>query len=423
MRNSFLSIINGLKSDKNLAYASYLLAFSFALWPFMVSLSFILFAFLCLFHLRRPLHVEVNFSHVVLLGALFVLYIIGLAITPTLDRGLVLVERISPIFLVPVLLYFSSIHLILNYNRLKSTFIFGVLVSCSISVIVAIFNVITTGDFNTLFYYELAAFFHLHPTHYALFVLTAIHFLIHHTNSYLVKFRTGILLFFIAFILFLQVKIAVIGLFLYLLFYVFIYNGSVLNRKKLIFPFLLLIILFSIGTQLDNNRINEIFKKRTSIEIGNTNEDGVSQRLWLWNEAYRQLKEKPLLGYGLGSQNSIFKWEAEKYNLENVESHEYSAAIKQIAQLNLHNQYIQTIYELGIIAGLVYILSILILLIIGFKFKRTDFIVIFLFFLLFQLSENLLERQMGIYFYAFIIALLFFEHRSLADNKKCIKHQ
>lgn len=423
MRNNISLVIKYLCSDRNLALSAYLLAFSFALWPFIVSVTFIFFGFLALFHLSKPLKVDVRPIHVVLLSTLFILYLLSLAITPTPDRALELIHRISPIFLVPVLLYFSRIHLIVNYNTLRRTFILGILLSCSISFVVGIFNVIVTNDFGALLYYELSAFLHLHPTHYSLFILTAIHFLVNQTNLYLVKFRIPILLFFGVFIFLLQVKIALVGLFLYFLLYVIIYKKGSLNRRKFLLTISVLIILISIGSQLEVNRFNEIFKNRNSIEVGNKDEDGVHQRLWLWKQAYIQIKIKPLLGYGLGSQNSIFKWKVEKLNLQNHNSYQYSIASKEIATKNLHNQYVQTIYELGIIGGLLYLASIVILIRYGVKYEKIDFIVIFVFFLLFQLTENLLERQMGIYFYAFIITLLFFESNLSLDKNKCKEHQ
>lgn len=420
MKSKVSLIVQNLKSDRYLAVMAYILAFSFALWPFVVSLSFILFGFLAIFHLRKPNHQVVKPVHVMLFGALFLLYVVALPLTPTIDRALVLVHRISPIFLVPLLIYLTRLHKILNFKTLKFFFVVGLLVSCTLSLIVAVIKVISLGDLSSLFYYKLAAFWHLHPTYYSLFILTAIHFLMNHQNTYLRRFKTSILLFFGVIIFLLQVKIAVIGLFIYMLVYLAVYRKGSFKKRKLVLPAILLLLLMIIGSQLEVNRFGELFENRSTIEIGNSNEDGVHQRFWLWEQAFLQLREKPLLGFGLGSQNSIFRWKVEKENLLNQDSYNYSIATKEIASKNLHNQYVQTLYELGFVGGVVYLASIVVLLWKGYKNKKSDFLLVFGFFLLFLITENLLERQLGIYFYAFIVTLLFFEKDLAMENSKDI---
>ena len=104
----------------------------------------------------------------------------------------------------------------------------------------------------------------------------------------------------------------------------------------------------------------------------------------------------------------------------NQGAYNYSIATKEIASKNLHNQYVQTIYELGFVGGFVYLISIVVLLWKGYKNKKSDFLLVFGFFLLFLITENLLERQLGIYFYAFIVTLLFFEKDLAMENSKDI---
>lgn len=361
-------------------------------------------------------------NDVFFLATLFFIYLLNFVTNPIIDRALQLTYRVLPIFLVPLLMYLTNFHLKLDYDKLKKSFVMGIVVSCSMSIIIGLFNFIKLGDVHVLFYYELGDFLHIHPTYYALFILTAIHFLINENTIFNNRIKITLILFFIVFLFLLQVKIAFFGLFFYVLFYLFLYKRKSFLKKGFLISLLLFITLASIGSQFEFNRFNEIFMNRNSIELGNNNEDGVYQRLWLWREANRQIKEKPLLGYGLGAQKSIFKWKAEKYNLETNVSNEYAIAAKQISKLNLHNQYLQVIYELGIVGGLFYFGSIIMLIINGLRHKKIDFIIIYSYFLLFQLTENLFERQMAIYFYAFMITLLYLEKNGLQDSNKCITH-
>ena len=92
--------------------------------------------------------------------------------------------------------------------------------------------------------------------------------------------------------------------------------------------------------------------------------------------------------------------------LENPNLHTYDTAVKINAKKNLHNQYITILYEFGIVGFLLFIISIVLL----FKqvYKNNNYLSLYLFssYLLVLFTENLLDRQMGVY-YTFILSLLF----------------
>lgn len=108
------------------------------------------------------------------------------------------------------------------------------------------------------------------------------------------------------------------------------------NYKKMLFIYF---IIFSIGTLVMINKIDPI-------------------RHQLWSISLSAIKEKPLLGYGLGSSENI---------ILNKELN-YKNGFTSILKLNHpHNQYISYILEIGLLGFLVLVTLLLIL---NFKYKK-----------------------------------------------------
>ncbi|WP_419698380.1 O-antigen ligase family protein [Mucilaginibacter sp. NFX135] len=129
-----------------------------------------------------------------------------------------------------------------------------------------------------------------------------------------------------------------------------------------------------------------------------------------WRVAAARIKDKPLLGYGSGSEVSLLK--DDFYNAKM-----YSSYLKG---LNSHNQYISFVLKSGVWGLAIYILT----LVYGFKiaFKRKD--VLFISFMLIiavvSVSENILDVDKGVMFYSFFFSFFLF---SAPDNETIIKEQ
>ncbi|MEO8886931.1 MAG: O-antigen ligase family protein [Mucilaginibacter sp.] len=121
-------------------------------------------------------------------------------------------------------------------------------------------------------------------------------------------------------------------------------------------------------------------------------------RVARWGEAVKLIKQAPLIGHGAGTEvpmlhESFFK---QKY---------YSSFLKN---LNAHNQYLSFLFKAGIWGLLVYACT----LIYGFRVavKKHD-LLFFTFMLLIALvsvSENLLDVDKGVFFYAFFFSFFMF---------------
>ena len=404
------------KSERNYILSCYCMVFLLPSFPFLSSFSLIVFFVFSLSHLKQ----HNNNKHLKSMGVfliLFLMYVVSLFFSPYTERALELIFRIAPTFIFPLLIYYSKLHHKINYSLLKNYFLLGVIVSCLVSLLASLIISFLEKDYQYLFYYNLGKTLHIHPTYYSLFVLTAIHFNLTNQNKLMLKYKPYIssLLFLMVFLL--QSKTALVVFIGYALFIVIANKFSFRNNKEMYIPLAFIILIIALSSSLNKNRFNEFFKSSGIAEIGTFQENGIAQRLWLWNEAIEQIKQSPLIGFGIGAQNKKFKWEVEKKTLNNNFSLAYTKAIKRISLLNLHNQYLQILYDLGIVGLSLFVFFVIQALFLGFKNKNISFVIVFLYFTTFLWTENLLDRQAGVYFYSVILSLLYFEDWALNCKK------
>ncbi|WP_295718632.1 O-antigen ligase family protein [Mucilaginibacter sp.] len=140
--------------------------------------------------------------------------------------------------------------------------------------------------------------------------------------------------------------------------------------------------------------------------------ESTDPRLARWHVVVELIKQRPLMGYGSGSEVSLLHDEFFKAKM-------YSSFL---AGLNSHNQYLSFIMKSGVWGLLVYLLTLGY----GFKmaFKKKDlvFISFMLVIAIVSLSENVLDADKGVMFYSFFFAFFLFsdssEKSSLAGKNK-----
>jgi O-antigen ligase len=128
------------------------------------------------------------------------------------------------------------------------------------------------------------------------------------------------------------------------------------------------------------------------------NNELLDPRMARWGEVIKLIKQAPVIGHGAGTEvpmlhESFFK---QKY---------YSSFLKN---LNSHNEYLSFLFKAGIWGLLIYVVT----LIYGFKeaIKKRD-LLFFTFMLLVTLvsfSENLLDVDKGVFFYAFFFSFFMY---------------
>lgn len=400
-------LVSFLKKQETLHFTAYILFFSFTIAPFLCSLSLILFCFSSVFHVKRKLFRKDNVVVLFLFFVPVLLYLIGYLYSPNKDRAAVLVVRILPVFIVPFCIVGTNIFKTILFSKLKIAFISGLLVSIFLSVSAAFYSFYLTHELSSFLYYKLGGFLHIHPTYYSLFVLTGIVFLSQKGFNIGTKKRFVLLLAFTIFILLLQSKVAIIVVLCYYFYLLLVGGNNAVGNKILVFIFLILASLFT-GLQIGTSRLGDIQSNAKDSSIGSVHENGISQRIWLWQNALMFAKEKPIFGYGLGSHDNLFSWQIEKVLLNSNGSSSYNRAAKKIATLNCHNQYIQFIYELGFFGFFWFITAQIILVFKAIRYDNSLLILSITSYCLFLFTENLFDRQLGVYYYSVIIPFLYF---------------
>ncbi|WP_027076562.1 O-antigen ligase family protein [Maribacter antarcticus] len=399
---------------------AYLCAFSLALSPIFTSLSLLLFVLVALMNIHKIDLKKKEFLSIGCFSFLFILYVFGLFTTDFLPRAIELIIRISPIFFIPLLIVLTQAYNKINYTKFRLSFCIGIFISCLISFGYGFVRYILYDDIKYLFYFEFTSLFDLHPTYYALYIITAMWFV--NESSVKVQFKIiGYSVYFCC-LVFLQSKIGIV-LFILLLLYTILNSDNKGKIVWFVFGFSSICILMAFTFINKESRINELFKTRNSLDVGTNNEDGISQRFWLWNTAISQLNERPLTGFGLGAKEKLFSWKVQKDILESNYGYAHKKALKSISNLNLHNNYIQLAYEFGAVGLILYLISIIYIVKIARTSNNVCFLVIYTFFLIVLFVEVALNRQMGIYFFAYILGILFFEPRKNTnkdENEVCI---
>lgn len=410
-------MLKTLKKNTVFTFATSYFAFSFALGPFMMSVGLIIFVFVSLFHIQK---FTIEKREILFLAGycmLFLLYTIGIFKTPFIDRGINLVVRTLPIILVPIFLILTKASIKLNYKILKQFFIYGTLLSCIISLLSAGLQLAQGSSYSQILYFDFARIVHLHPTYYSLYIVTALVFLFGVRPPLILwrlKFCIGII--FVLALILLQSKIALLLIITLGVFY-FLRTLFIRNKGETIFLGILLVVLLTGAFLMKGGRLNELTKERDKAEIGTLDEDGLSQRLWLWKTAKEHMQESQLLGFGLGSQEKLFRYKVAKTLLKTDLSPAVVKATKSISTLNMHNNYIQVWYELGLIGLCSFVIGIIVVIIEGVKRQNYQGILVYCVFLVMLGVEVMLNRQMGIYYYSFIPILLLLETSKNASNE------
>jgi len=336
-------------------------------------------------------------------------YLLFLASFPyafdSLDAGKYLI-RTSIILVLPILIALGAPEAGRFKNQVISFYIYGLLISCVLTIVFGLFYFLQDWDIGRLQYYDLAEYMHLHPSYYSLYLLVGLALLL---NTDVIKYKYKVL----AFVLFTLMIVLLQSRMAYgILILLFLLRLKDLEKIKSYFwvtgvSIALAALIFVVPDSYKRIKETLIPSVAHSDLIGNELENGVTQRLWLWQNAIRQVSERPIFGYGLRSQKKVYKWKIQKENLSSEHGRSYNLAAMTIGSLNLHNQYLQILYDTGVLGLLIFIGSILLAFRRAVSRRNKLFILVYSIFLMFLFTENLLDRQMGIYFYGFILPILY----------------
>ncbi len=162
--------------------------------------------------------------------------------------------------------------------------------------------------------------------------------------------------------------------------------------------------------QAENSLISRLYELMFEIDgfLSGASPEGnsLSQRLVYWKVGKEIGQEKIWFGYGTGDVQKAFQ----KHYAEND-------IISKKYQLRSHNQYLSTFISLGIVGVFFFLLSLTIPVQYSIK-KRNYFHIVFSSIALLSfISEDTLENQTGVFFFAFFNALFLFQTPKAFLNK------
>jgi O-antigen ligase len=164
---------------------------------------------------------------------------------------------------------------------------------------------------------------------------------------------------------------------------------------------LVVIGILSSGT-LKDRYVNELRTDLSKSPIGQTTDS----RLARWNVAIELIGKAPVIGYGAGSEIGLLQESFFNKKLYN----------SYLNRLNAHSQYLSFLLKSGIIGFLLYIGTLAFGFNISIRQKDLLFLTFMALIAIVSLSENLLDVDKGIFFYAFFFSFFIFSNEQTVNS-------
>lgn len=325
----------------------------------------------------------------------FIVVLVSLFYSKNIIYGKLLLLRLVPLFIFPLSFYFLKSNTnIFNHKFLlisKLLFYLSVFVFFVAIFFYFLFKGYVTENYFLNYSHRIISQlgkFSIHPIYASIYTSIALIFSI--SLFRLKKIKIYVIIgniFLVINLLLLSRKSAIFIIVILILLYLF-YNRKINIKTK----FLTFISIFILAVSVYNfvPDISNRFKDLTSFINESNNKSSSNLRLNIYKTVIPLIKQKPILGYGLGFGENIL-FQSEKLN-----------SFFNGKTYNSHNQYLGFALNTGLIGLAFFMFFIFKNLTIVFKnsFEHT-FVIIF--FLLLMLVENILDRQNGIMFFSLFI--------------------
>lgn len=172
-------------------------------------------------------------------------------------------------------------------------------------------------------------------------------------------------------------------------------------KRKLLFYSIISALLISVFFVVHNvNYLNERFSSDMITDINSDlaeyNFDGAEPRIERWKAALELFPGSPLIGYGTGDEIGMLKT---KY----VEKQLF---ISYLESFNAHNQYLSYLLKNGIIGLIAFLAAMCYYLMIAIRARHFIYISFLISMMIGFFTENILDANKGIYFFALFNTLL-----------------
>jgi O-antigen ligase len=361
-----------------------------------------------LIHVRKTEIRSVPLKAVLLPASLYLLTILGTIYTKFYGEAFFEWERQLAIILFPLIIFYNGF----DFKKYVFNILLALAVSCCLALLYLYYNAysiiaynhlpLSTIFSNAFINHNFSAAIDMHATYFSMYIALAATGLIarllkgsHRNERWL-------------YILILIVLSA--GLIQLSSRAVFIACAIILNS---IIPFLLLkgkrryyfmafSLIFSVSvfftlTRIDNLRTRFIVELKEDLTQKSIDNNALEPRVARWDCAWQLVKKSPLYGNGSGSEIALLKeiyYERKMYN-------------SYLNELNAHNEYLSILVKTGIIG----ISVLLYIFFAGFQTAIRGRDAVFCAFMVIiavvSFSENTMDANKGIFFFAFFYSLFF----------------
>jgi O-antigen ligase len=338
------------------------------------------------------------------LGLVFFLNIAGMIWSQDKEQALKDMQRQLAILLFPLILSATALDLNLYRKRLFTVFgftcVLTILYLYADAIRIILYNHLPISSLFSRFFinHNFSAPIGMHATYLGMYVALSMAFFIYalleenNNNRILYTIAVGILLGGLMQLASRSVLLAVMLICIFV-FPFFMLTG--IKRVKFILVSLIvsMIIVFGI-TKIDS------FKKRYLVDLKDDltqvsfNNEISEPRALRWHYAFQLVSEAPLIGFGSGSEKRLLK---EKY----FENKLYTSFL---LELNAHNQYLSFFIKNGVFGLIIFLFTVIAGYVAAWHKKDIVFACFLILISVVSFSENILDVNKGIFFYAFFFS-------------------
>lgn len=262
---------------------------------------------------------------------------------------------------------------------------------------------VLTLFFNASYFLYVPFSYFLHPSYFSMYLNLAIIVLLVFKRERKIdlKFVVFLLPFFCFLIFLLSSKLGYLNLALTIVAWIV---WLVIKQKNYLLGFFSLVFILSIFltaiklSPLMQGRLSDTLKTVTNLkEATAQGTESTLIRIFILKAAYEKTKEAPWIGHGTGSAQEKL---IDQYKTDKLE-------IALAENLNAHNQFMQTLLNLGFVGLIALLITFFVPMIHALKQKNILYFSFIILVFLNFIPESLLERQAGTMFYGFFNSILF----------------
>lgn len=334
--------------------------------------------------------------------AIFFYYVVRLYDSHNLVQGFKFVEKNLVYFIIPIVVIPSQIN---NINNVYKGFVLSFSLVSVYTITMSLIHFLFFSPENT-WYFQNIEDYGFHPTYMGLYAIINI-IILDRKKVFNKKINLLFIGINILFIVFTASRIAILALLVIFLFRVFYFRNI-----KYIFT-LILVTMISISFYFISNdfqyKIDQLSTFKGLDYYDNNDYGSVSVRVAKIMAANNVWKDNFWFGYGTGGLNDELN---KQYRSKEIECWPCSQR-----RYNPHNQYLSILAGHGLFGFLLFLFLIGYISYHTIKYKNYMVLEFILAFLVFGLTESILERQKGVLLFVFLIFYSFSNGKCLVTNE------